>query len=64
LFLKVESQGVELEQFSTTAEQRLEGPMNDAVIQEFVEKELVAQQQVEAVQAKLEAFEEELPRSE
>jgi len=38
--------------------------MNDAVIQEFVEQEVVAQQQVEASRAKLEAFEEELPTSE
>jgi hypothetical protein len=38
--------------------------VNDAVIQEFVEQELVAQQQVEAVRAKLEAFEAELPTSE
>jgi hypothetical protein len=37
LFLKVESQGEELEQVSTTIEQCLEGPVNDAVIQEFVE---------------------------
>ena len=27
-------------------EQRLEGPINDAVIQEFVEQEVVAKQQV------------------
>jgi hypothetical protein len=63
LFTEVEGQGEELEQVSTTAEQRLEGPVNDAVIQEFVEQELVAQQQVEAVRAKLEAFEAELPTS-
>jgi hypothetical protein len=36
LFLKVESQGEELEQVSTAAEQCLEGPVNDAIIQEFV----------------------------
>jgi hypothetical protein len=64
LFLEVESQGAELEQVSTAAEQCLEGPVNDAVIQEFVEQELVAQQQVEAVRAKLEVFEAELPTSE
>jgi hypothetical protein len=34
--------------------------VNDAVIQEFVEQEVIAQQQVEAAQAKLEAFEAEL----
>jgi hypothetical protein len=38
--------------------------MNDAIIQEFVEHELVSQQQVEAVRAKLKAFEEEIPTSE
>jgi hypothetical protein len=47
LFTKVEGQGVELEQVSTAVEQCLEGPVSDAVIQEFAEQELVAQQQVE-----------------
>jgi hypothetical protein len=35
LFTEVESQGAELEQIVITAEQCLEGPVNDAVIQEF-----------------------------
>jgi hypothetical protein len=39
LFTEVESRGAELEQVVTTAEQRLEGPVNDAVIQEFTEQE-------------------------
>jgi len=43
LFLEVKSQGEELEQVSTAKKQRLEGPLNDAVIQEFVEQELVSQ---------------------
>jgi hypothetical protein len=43
LFTEVENQGAELEQVVTTAEQRLEGPVNDAIIQEFAEKEVVAQ---------------------
>jgi hypothetical protein len=64
LFTEVEGQGAELEQVVTTAEQRLEGPINDAVIQEFIEQEAIAQQQVEAARAKLEAFEAELVRSE
>ena len=34
--------------------------MNDVVIQEFLEEEVIAQQQVEAVWAKLEAFKAEL----
>jgi hypothetical protein len=64
LFTEVESRGAELEQVVITAEQCLEGPVNDAVIQEFTEQEVVAQQQVEAARAKLEAFEAELVRSE
>jgi hypothetical protein len=64
LFTEVEGRGEELEQVVTAAEQCLEGPINDAVIQEFVEQEVVAQQQVEAARAKLEDFEAELPRSE
>jgi hypothetical protein len=64
LFTEVEGQGAELEQVATSAEQCLEGPINDALIQEFVEQEVVAQQQVEAARAKLEAFEAELVRPE
>jgi hypothetical protein len=44
LFIKVEGQGEELEQVVTRVEQRLEGPINDVVIHEFIEKETVAQQ--------------------
>jgi len=43
LFIEVEGQGAELEQVVTTVEQCLEGPINDAVIQEFVEQEVIAQ---------------------
>jgi chromosome segregation ATPase len=64
LFTEVESRGAELEQVVIAAEQCLEGPVNDAVIQEFTEQEVVAQQQVEAARAKLEAFEAELVRPE
>ena len=64
LFTEVECQEAELEKVSTAIEQRLEGPMNDAFIQDFFEQELVAQQQVEAVRANLEVFEVELPTSE
>jgi hypothetical protein len=42
----------------------LEGPITEIVIQEFIEQQALAKQQVKATQAKLEAFEEELPRSE
>jgi hypothetical protein len=64
LFTEVEGQGPELEQVVTIVEQCLEGPVNDAVIQEFVEQEVIAQQQVEAARAKLKDFEAELPTSE
>jgi uncharacterized coiled-coil DUF342 family protein len=64
LFTEVESQGTELEQVVITAEQCLEGPINDAVIQEFTEQEVVALQQVEVARAKIEAFEVELIRPE
>ena len=37
LFTEVKSQGAEIEQVILIAEQRLEGPVNDAVIQEFTE---------------------------
>jgi hypothetical protein len=39
LFTEVESRGVDLEQVITTTEQHLEGPVNDSVIQEFIEQE-------------------------
>jgi hypothetical protein len=37
LFTEIEGQGGELEQVVTAPEQCLEGPINEAVIQEFVE---------------------------
>jgi hypothetical protein len=55
---------VELEQVITAVEQRLEGPVNEAVIQEFIDKEVMAQQKIEVARAKLKAFEAELIRSE
>jgi hypothetical protein len=64
LFTEIEGRGEKLEQVVTTAEQRLEGPINEAVIQEFTEQEVMAQKQVEASRAKLEDFEAELVRSE
>jgi hypothetical protein len=64
LFTEVENQGVELEQVVSTTEQCLEGPVSDALIQEFTEQEAVTLQQVEAARAKLEAFEAELLRPE
>ena len=49
LFTEIEGQGEELDQVVTAAKQRLEGPVNEDVIQEFVEHEAVEHQQVEAV---------------
>jgi type II secretory pathway predicted ATPase ExeA len=64
LFTEVESQGAELEQVVTTAEQCLEGRVNDTVIQEFTEQEATTKKQVEAARAKLKAFEAKLIRPE
>jgi hypothetical protein len=63
LFIEVESQGAKLEQVVNVRKQHLEGPINDAVIQEFTEKEVVAQHQIEAARSKLKDFKAELPRS-
>jgi hypothetical protein len=38
LFAEIEGQGAELEQVVTGNEQRLEGPVNEAVIQEFTKR--------------------------
>jgi hypothetical protein len=50
-----------MEQVVTTVKQCLEGPVNEGVTQEFTEEAALAQQQVEAARAKLEAFKAELP---
>jgi hypothetical protein len=47
LFTEVESQGEKLEQLVNTTEQCLEGSVNEALIQKFVEQEAVAIRQVE-----------------
>jgi hypothetical protein len=47
-----------------TVVQRMQGPVTEQVLQEFIEQESLAKQQVEAARAKLEAFEAKLPRSE
>ena len=60
LFSEIEG----LEQVITAVEQCLEGPINEVVIQEFIEQEVVAQQQVKVARTKLEAFEAELSKSE
>jgi hypothetical protein len=46
LFIEIKGRGVELEQVVTAAEQRLEGPVNEVVIQDFAEQDVVAQQLV------------------
>ena len=48
LFIEIEGRGEELEQVVTRAEQCLEGPVNEVVIQEFTNNEAMAQQQDEA----------------
>jgi hypothetical protein len=47
LFEEIEGQGTLLEQVVVTVEKQLEGPMNEAIVQEFAEQEVVAQRQVE-----------------
>jgi hypothetical protein len=65
LLTEVEGRGAKLDQVVTTIEHRLEGPVNDTVIQaEFVDQEAKAQQQVEETRAMLEDFEAELSRLE
>jgi hypothetical protein len=61
LFKEIEGQGAQLEQVVTMVEQCLEGPVNEKFIQEFIEQEALAKQQVEEAQAKLEAFEANYP---
>jgi hypothetical protein len=47
LFEEIEGRGTELEQVIIVVKQFLEGPFNEAVIQEFTEHEALVQQQVE-----------------
>jgi hypothetical protein len=50
LFEEIEGQGTVLEQVVVTVEQQLEGPINKEAIQEFTEKEAVAQRQVKELE--------------
>jgi hypothetical protein len=59
LLAKIEDRGEKLEKVVIAVEQCLEGPVNEAVIQE-----VMAQQQVEATRSKSEDFEADLPRPE
>jgi hypothetical protein len=47
IFEEIEGQGSQLDQVVTIVEQRLEGPVTEQVIQEFVEQEALVKQQVE-----------------
>jgi hypothetical protein len=42
LFEEIEGQGAEIEKIVTAVEQRLEGPFNEVVMQEFSEQEAFA----------------------
>jgi hypothetical protein len=64
LFEEIEGQGSQLEQVVVKVEQCLERPVIEKVIHEFIEKEALAKQQVEATRAKLEAFEAVFPKLE
>jgi hypothetical protein len=46
-----------------SVEQLFKEPVSEKVIQEFVKKEALVKQQVEATRAKIKAFEAEFPRS-
>ena len=48
LFEEIEGQGTLLDQVVVTVKQQLEGPISEAIVQEFVEQEEIAQRQVEA----------------
>ena len=64
MFTEIKGRGEELEKVVAAAEQCLEGPVNEAFIQEFVVQHDMAQQQVEVARAKIESFKEKLPKSE
>jgi hypothetical protein len=64
LFEDIEGQGSQLEQVVATVEHRLEGPITEQVIYEFIEQEALEKKQVEVARAKLKAFEAEFPRLE
>jgi predicted RNase H-like HicB family nuclease len=48
LFSEIEGQGATPKEVVTAAKQCLEGHVNEAIIQEFVEKKVMEQQQVES----------------
>jgi hypothetical protein len=64
LFEDIEEQSAQLEQVVTTMEQCLEGPVTEKSIHEFIKQEALVKQQVKVARAKLEALEEDFPRSE
>jgi hypothetical protein len=64
IFEEIEGQGSQLDQLVATVEQCMEGLVTEQVIQEFTEHEALVKQQVEAAQAKIEAFKGVFPRFE
>jgi hypothetical protein len=64
VFEEIDGQGSQLDQVVATVEQCLEGPVTEQMIQELIEQEAQAKQQVEAARVKLEAFEAALSRPE
>jgi hypothetical protein len=64
VFEEIEGKRLQLDQVVVTVEQCLEGPVIEKMIQEFVEQDAQAKQQVEEDRANLEAFEATLPRYE
>jgi hypothetical protein len=62
MFSEIEVRREELDQVVIASEQCLEGPINEAIIQDFIEHEDIAQQQVEATPANIKYFEAKIPR--
>jgi hypothetical protein len=58
VFEEIEGQGSQLDQVVAIVEQHLEGPITDILIQDITEQE------AQAAQAKIKAFEAAFPRSE
>jgi hypothetical protein len=51
LFSEIETQGTDLEQVVISIEQCLDGPINDALIQEFIEQEAATIQHVKVARS-------------
>jgi hypothetical protein len=64
VFEEMEGQGSQLDQVVATVEKHLEEPVTKQMVQELVEQEAQAKQQVEATRVNIEAFKETFPRPE